>query len=114
MTGPQIELHPSLPCQVCDSDLVFAVKVPMEIEWVGGQSVTGPRTVTLCPHCHRSDSVAQGVLAFFAVHERITHETVHEAGAVIREWIERVTKNPPTYTDDDLDEDIRRWEAGEM
>jgi len=114
MTGPRIELHPSLPCQICGSELLFAVRVPMQVEWTGGQSVTGSRTVTLCPRCHRSDPAAQGVLAFFAVYERVTQATVHEAGAVIREWIERATTNPPTYTDDDLEEDIRRWEAGEM
>lgn len=114
MTEPRIELHPSLPCQICGGELLFAVRVPMQVEWAGGQSVASYRTVTLCPRCHRSDPATQGVLAFFAVHERVTHETVHGAGAVIREWIERVTKNPPTYTDDELEEDIRRWEAGEM
>lgn len=112
--GPRIELHPDLPCHLCGGGLLFSVRVPTQLEWAGGQSVAGSRTATLCPRCHRDDPTAQGVLAFFAVHERITHETVHEAGAVIREWIERVMKNPPTYTDEDLEEDIRRWEAGEM
>jgi hypothetical protein len=114
MTEPRIELHPSLPCHLCGDELLFSVRVPMQVEWTSGHSVTGSRTMTLCPQCHRGDPATQGVLAFFTVHERITHETVHEAGAVIREWIERVTKNPPTYTDEDLEEDIRRWEAGEM
>lgn len=114
MTAPRIELHPSLPCRICGSELLFAARVPTQVEWTGGQSVTGSRTVMLCPRCHRNDPAAQGVLAFFSVHERITHETVREAGAVIREWIERATANPPTCTDEDLEEDIRRWKAGEM
>ncbi|MGH3567180.1 MAG: DUF6300 family protein [Pseudonocardia sp.] len=120
MTGPpepgepRIELHSSLPCHLCGGKLLFAARVPMQVEWIHGQSVAGARTVTLCPRCHRDDPAAQGVLAFFTVHECITQETVSEAGAVIREWIERATKDSPVYTDEDLDEDIRRWEAGDM
>lgn len=111
---PRIELHPNLLCQRCGGELLFSARVPMQVEWIRGQSVTGARTVALCPRCHRDNPAAQGVLAFFTMHERVTQETVSEAGAIIREWIERVTKDPPTYTDEELDEDIRRWEAGEM
>jgi hypothetical protein len=84
------------------------------MDWADGQSVTAARTVALCPSCHRDDPAAQGVLAFFTVHERITQDTVKEAGAVIREWIDRASRDCLAYTEDDLDEDIRRWEAGDM
>jgi hypothetical protein len=31
----------------------------------------------------------------------------------VREWIDRIAANPPTYAAADLDADIRDWEAGD-
>lgn len=114
MNDLDVEPHPRLPCPRCGGELLFAVRVPVETERADGQSATTHRTVTLCPHCHRDDPPARGVIAFFTVHERITENTLHDAAPVIRQWLEHVAANPPVYTDEDMDEDIRRWEAGEM
>jgi len=109
---PQIELRPAPPCPVCGGALLLAARVPVLVGWMDGQSVPSYRTVTLCPHCHRDTPAAQGLLAFFAVHERITHDTVPTAAALIRQWMTAAVAY--TYTGDDLAEDIRRWQAGDM
>lgn len=101
-------------CHRCEGPALLSVLVPHRMQLPSGGEATGRRTVVLCPRCDRDDPAAQGVLAFFTVHERITHETVESAGAVLREWITHVTEHPPVYTDEEMDEDIRRWEAGEM
>lgn len=93
--------------------LLFELRHPVTETW-NGQSITGTRTVTLCPSCHRDDPAAQGVLAFFALHERITADSLDDAAPLIDEWIHHVISNPSTYTDADLDDDIRQWCAGEM
>lgn len=113
MTDPEIEVHSHLPCRICGGELLFSMRIPTSVTW-GGQRIDGHRTATLCPHCHRDDPAAQGVLAYFTVHKRITQETIQDAGGVLREWLDHVIANPPVYTDEDLDEDIRRWESGEM
>lgn len=106
--NPEIEVRPSLPCPMCGGELLFAARVPIpNIE-------RGYRTATLCPTCHRDTPAAQGVLAFFAVHERITTDTLRDATGVIQQWIDHIIQNPPTYSTEDLDDDIRRWENGEL
>ena len=109
---PVIELHPRMPCHLCGDELLFAAQVPITVDWIAGQSVTARRTVTLCPRCHRDDLAAQGLLAFLAIHERITSETAQEAGTLICEWMATTTSK--TYTNDDLDADIHLWEVGNM
>lgn len=114
MTDLDIQLHPQLPCPRCGNELLFVVRVPVETERADGRSVTTHRTVTLCPHCHRDDQTARGVIAFFTVNPRITEATLHDAAPVLQQWLEHVAANPPTYTDDDMDADIRLWKDGEM
>lgn len=63
----------------------------------------------LCARCDAADPATSGVVAFCMVHESITAETVDHAAPVIREWIDYVVAHPPTYTDQDLDEEIAHW-----
>ena len=111
--SPDIEVRPHLPCPRCDGELLFSVRHPVQEAW-GGIPVRGCRTATLCPHCHKDAPEAQGLLAFFAVHERITEHTLRDVTGVLQEWLDYVTANPPTYTDEELDEDIRSWESGDL
>jgi hypothetical protein len=99
-----------LDCHRCGRALLLAVQVPTSVATPEGVA-TGRRTVELCPRCDRDDPPAQGVLANFAVYDRIEVDT---AGQVVRDWIDRIIANPPTYTAADLDADIRDWEAGGM
>jgi hypothetical protein len=91
----------------------LSVQIPATMSTPEGDA-TGRRTVELCHRCDRDDPAAQGVLAYFTVHERIEKGTVGTGGLLVREWIDYITANPPAYTDADLDDDIRSWEAGNM
>lgn len=88
--------------------------MPYSFTRADGQVVSGQRTVGLCVRCDRDDMAAQGVLAFFTVYEKITEGTVRAVGPVLMEWIHHLTAHPPGCPDTDLDEEIRRWQAGEL
>lgn len=112
---PEVEVvSGDLPCHRCGGPLLLALRVPHRIQTQDGREITGWRAVELCPRCDRDNRAAQGVLAYFAVEERITGTTVDQAVPVLREWIDHVLENPPSYSDAELDEDIRRWESGDM
>lgn len=102
-----------LHCRRCGRELLLAVQVPTTMSLPTGDVVC-LRTVELCPHCDRDDRPAQGVLAYFAVYGRIERATVDDAAPVLREWLVHIAANPPTYSDADLDDEIQRWQAGEM
>lgn len=112
--NPDVEVSPERPCRRCGGALLLAVQVPVPVENARGQSVTSYRTATLCPRCDRDNRAAQGVLAFFTVHETITPETVEQAIPLLQEWVENLIQHPPVYTEQELEEDIDRWERGEM
>ncbi len=111
----QVESTGELICHRCGGPLVLTVRIPHSFTRADGHVVSGQRAVGLCLRCDRDDLAAQGVLAFFTVHEAITEDTVRQVGPVLMEWITHLTAHPPTAcTDTDLDEEIRRWQAGEL
>ncbi|ATY17195.1 hypothetical protein CU254_42255 (plasmid) [Amycolatopsis sp. AA4] len=116
MSGLEIVLGRTddLNCRRCGGELLLIVRVPTTTPLPAGDTVDSYRTVELCPRCDRDDQAAQGVLACFAVHERIEHDTVNDLAPALREWLAHLAANPPTYTEAELDEDIRQWQAGEM
>jgi hypothetical protein len=101
-----------LNCHRRGRGLLLSVQIPATMSTPEGD-VTGRRTVEL-HRCDRDDPAAQGVLAYFTVHERIEKATVGTGGLLVREWIDYISANPPACTDADLDDDIRSWEAGNM
>jgi hypothetical protein len=100
-------------CHRCGRGLLLSVQIPATMSTPEGDA-TDRRTVELCHRCDRDDPGAQGVLAYFTVHERIEKATVGTGGLLVREGIDYITANPPAYTDAGLDDDIRSWEAGNM
>lgn len=114
MSHPDIQIlaAPEI-CRRCDGQLLFSVQVPHSFTRPDGGEVHGKRTVPLCPRCERDVPAAQGLLAYFAVNETATAETVGDLAALLDEWLQHAAQ-PPAYTDADLDEEIRQWEAGDM
>jgi hypothetical protein len=54
--------------------------------------------VGLCPVCDRDDPRAQGLLAFFAVHETVTDATVESVAALLEEWtLDLMASIPPKF-----------------
>jgi hypothetical protein len=108
----RVEVGGALVCPRCFGDAYLSARVPHRMELSDGGTVRGYRTVVLCPDCDRDNPNAGGVLAFFAMHERIDPGTVQEAAPLIEEWVQRSAGE--VYTDDELAEDIRLWESGDM
>lgn len=65
-------------------------RVPHILSRADGSGVGGTRGAVLCGGCDRDDPDAQGLLAFFALHETVTDETLSSVTALIRDWAERV------------------------
>lgn len=110
----QVESTGDLTCHRCAGPLVLTVRIPHSFTRADGHVVSGQRAVGLCVRCDRDDVAAAGVLAFFTVYEEITEDTVHDVGPVLMEWINHLVAHPPACTDTDLDEEVRRWQAGEL
>ena len=70
-----------------------------------GSQVDGTRSVGLCAGCDRDAPDAQGLLAFFTVHETVTDETMTSVAALLAEWIDRVTHHP-TLGEPDISDEI--------
>lgn len=97
-------------CHRCDGPLLASIRVPHQFCRADGGVVEGLRTVTLCRHCDGEDPSAQGVFAFFALHERIESEHVREAGDLLREWIDAVLARPAPSLEDLSIEDHPDWQ----
>lgn len=68
----------------------------------------------MCAACDRDDPDSQGVLAFFALHETVTDDTVASAAALIDEWAHRVDHRPSGNVQEESDEEFRRWLDGDL
>lgn len=101
-------------CHRCQQPALLSAGIPHRMQLPGGTWAAGRRTVVLCPRCDWNDPAAQGVLAFFTLYEQIDQGTVESAGKLLRQWIAHIVNAAPAYTDDDLNEDIRKWESGDM
>jgi len=69
-----------------------------------GFQVEGTRGVGLCAGCDRDAPDAQGLLAFFAVHETVSDETVTSVAVLLAEWVDRVAHHPTLYEQEISDE----------
>jgi hypothetical protein len=71
--------------------------------------------VGLCPVCDRDDPRAQGLLAFFAVHETVTDATVESVAALLEEWTRRTAARRVDTTGSYLgaiDDELRKGRSG--
>jgi hypothetical protein len=99
MTDIEIETSSSPHCPLCAQPALLVVRVPHAITRADGTTITGTRGVALCETCDRDDPAAQGLLAYFALYETVGEESVATAGALIREWVNRVIERgvPATH-----------------
>lgn len=107
-----VEIGGGLTCPRCSGPAYLSARIPHRMTLSGGMEARDYRTIMLCPNCDRDNPDAAGLLAFFAVHERIDPGTVSQSAALIDEWVRR--SSAAAYTEADLDEDIRRWEGDDM
>lgn len=108
-TDIDIRIDQMPPCGRCGGPTLLTVRVPHSLRRPDGVVVRGHRTAALCSRCDAEDPATSGVVAFFLVHESITAGTLTNAAPVIRQWIDHVVAHPPTYTNEDLDDEIALW-----
>lgn len=103
---PEIELDvaSARSCHRCDKPLMLVVRTSHPLTLADGSRVTGTRGVGLCAGCDRDVPDAQGLLAFFTVHENVTDATVTSVAALLAEWVDRVTHHPTRCEVDVSDE----------
>lgn len=106
-----VVLCEEVTCPLCCEVVYLSVRIPHSITLSDGRVVWGYRTVMLCPRCCRDDPHASGLLAFFALHEKISMGTFRQAADLIEEWVRHAKGQ--AYTDSDLMDDIRRFNAGD-
>ncbi|MGV9679174.1 DUF6300 family protein [Nocardia sp. NPDC003482] len=81
-------------CHRCGRPALLTARVPHRFQRDDGTVVEGARTVVLCSVCDGGDPDAQGVLAFFALHESVDSDNVESAGSLIGEWIDAMAARP--------------------
>jgi hypothetical protein len=69
--------------------------------------------VPVCPRCDSNEPSLQGLLAFFALHETLSDDTVEEFAALVNEMIHRL---PPARTVDPaaFEAELAAWRRGEF
>lgn len=94
----EVDVGIGRPCHRCDGALILLAQVPHGLTSSDGSRIEGTRSVGICAVCDRHDRDAQGILAFFAVHETVTGDTLDSLVSLIDELVGRVA---------------RRWASGE-
>jgi hypothetical protein len=81
-------------CHRCDEPFMLVARMSHPLTLADGSEVGGTRGAGLCATCDRDAPDAQGLLAFFTVHETVTDETVTSVAALLAEWVDRVAYQP--------------------
>ncbi|GIF62088.1 hypothetical protein Ais01nite_01230 [Asanoa ishikariensis] len=95
------------PCHRCGGDPYLAVTIPHA-------TMSGNRTIPLCPRCDAADSVSHGLLAFFAVHSAVAESNTNVFQELARQWVAAKLQQPGTVTDDTFQTEVDAWRAGEF
>lgn len=122
MSGVEINAGGVGSCHRCgDAELLLVTRVPHTITGVEGVPVAGTRGVGLCATCDRDDPDAQGVLAFFAVHEAVADDSVDTVAQLLDEWARCVAarvaagwSGPAEEDHATIDEELRRWRDDDL
>jgi hypothetical protein len=69
---------------------MLVARLPHTLTRSDDSRVEGSRRIGLCSRCDREDPEAQGLLAFFAVHEAVTDATMPSVAELLAEWTDRV------------------------
>jgi Family of unknown function (DUF6300) len=92
-------------CHRCDEPFMLVARMSHPLTLADGSQVEGTRSAGLCAACDRDVPDAQGLLAFFAVHETVTDETLTSVAALLSEWVDRVAHHP-TLREQNISDEI--------
>lgn len=116
MSTPRWSVETNDPsCHRCRGSLYLLLRVPPELaRWPAGALGEGTvRLVPLCPRCDRDEPSAQGLLAFFGVHQTISEENAADFAALVNEWVDQLPI-PKTADPAAFERDVAAWHRGEL
>ncbi|MGI5215078.1 DUF6300 family protein [Plantactinospora sp. CA-290183] len=97
-----VENDDELVCPTCGQEPCLAASLP---------TPAGHTSVILCPRCNANSPAADTVtplLAWFALHEAAIDQNLDELAALVRRWLEEVSR--PSVPDAALRAALRQWE----
>ncbi|MEU0567533.1 DUF6300 family protein [Nonomuraea sp. NPDC005983] len=100
-------------CPRCHGGDVLAVlRVPHGWTTARGNQVQGSAEVLLCARCDADGPVTGPIVAYFAVHELVSPETLDELASLLRDWIDRA--KPPELDENALAAEVEAWYRGDL
>ena len=105
--GFAVEVKDLHPCHRCGGELYLAVTVPHP-------TMTGTRTIPLCPRCDATDNSSHGLLTFFAVHSTVVASNTNVFQGLAREWVAAKLQQPGAVPEDQFQSEIEAWRAGDF
>ncbi|MGI5215091.1 DUF6300 family protein [Plantactinospora sp. CA-290183] len=102
-------------CHQCEGGLYLMLRLPPELaRWPAGSLGEGTnRLVPLCPWCHGDEPLAQGLLAFFAVHPSVDDANVTEFVSLVNEWLLNLPI-PEAFDAKAFELDVAAWHRGDF
>jgi hypothetical protein len=101
-----IQVDEQPPCRRCGQRLLLTATVPVPDR-------PTLRPLALCSRCHAHDPAAQGLLAWFAIHDTITAEALPQVQALAAEWVAAAAARPGGISSEQAEADLRAWRRGD-
>lgn len=99
-------------CGRCGAQALLLVSYPNAWENASGQMVAGIKEAVLCPVCHKGQLDADKLIGLLQANESLPPEELDEFAALAAAWIESERRR--TVDVDALDDEFKRWQAGEL
>lgn len=99
-------------CARCGQEGLLSARIPHGWERGDGLRVNGTTIVVLCPTCDAGNSDAGALITFFAVHERVTENTLTEFANLLQRWAASIEM--PTIDIAALDAEVDAWRRGDL
>jgi hypothetical protein len=99
-------------CPRCGLEGLLSARVPHGWERGDRRRVNGTTIVVLCPTCDAENPEAGALITFFAVHGRITEDTLAEGANLLQQWA--ATIRLPTLDVAVLDAEVDAWRRGDL
>lgn len=84
----EIRLSQTPPCGRCNGPTLLTATFASTMTNARGEEVPGLREVALCRPCDYGEATADGLLAFFTVHERLDEADLWTFNELVVAWVE--------------------------
>ncbi|QHY95702.1 hypothetical protein SSPS47_11290 [Streptomyces sp. S4.7] len=106
----EIRLSQTPPCGHCDQPTLLTAAFPSPMTNARGDGVKGLCEVALCRTCDYGEPAANGLLAFFTVHERLDEVDLWTFNELVVAWVDVARRRQVDQVQ--LDAEYERWREG--